>query len=155
MKRILKGKWGVPVVIVFLVLINWLTTYIHKRVDLTKDKRFTLTQPTKDLLRNLPGNVQVNVYLKGNYPSGFRQLSTSSNDILKEMQEVAGSKLRYEFYSPEEPFPGSNVSFGDSLYNMGITPLNLTAQIKDGQSQQRVFPAATVQYGNNIMPVLW
>ena len=91
--------------------------------------------------------------MKGNYPSGFKKLSASTEDLLREFKELAGPKLQYRFIAPEEVVEGATISYADTLDAMGIPYINLTAQVKGGQQQQRLFPVALIHYSNRILPV--
>lgn len=64
MKGIFKsyGKfWWVPIIFV-LVLINVFAAQFHKRLDLTNEKRFTISSSTKKILRNLESSVEIDVF---------------------------------------------------------------------------------------------
>ena len=151
--KVLNNKFWLPVLVFFLIIVNWTASQFHVRVDLTNEKRFTLSNATKKLLTNIEEPMKVDVFLKGNYPSGFRQLSASTNDILKEFKEVAGNKLRYNFISPDELMPGTEIKFADTLSGMGLYPINLTSQLKEGQQQQFVYPFALIHYQEKTFPV--
>ena len=151
--KVLNNKFWLPVSVFFLIIVNWTAFQFHVRVDLTNEKRFTLSNATKKLLKKIEEPITVDVFLKGNYPSGFRQLSASTNDILKEFKEVAGNKLRYNFISPDELMPGTEIKFADTLSGMGLYPINLTSQLKEGQQQQFVYPFALIHYQEKTFPV--
>ncbi len=151
--KIINSRFWLPVVLIILLTINWAASQCHLRVDLTNEKRFSLSNATKKLLGKLDAPVVIDVFLKGNFPSGFRQLSASTNDMLKEFKEIAGNKIQYNFISPEEKMPGTDVSYADTLTGMGLFPLNLTSQLKEGQQQQNVYPFALVHYSNEMIPV--
>ena len=153
MKTVFNGRFWLPLTLVILLLINWVASQFHTRVDLTNEKRFTLSSATEKLLAKLEAPVVIDVFLKGNYPSGFRQLSSSTNDMLKEFKEVAGNKIQYNFISPDELVPGTQITYADSLTAMGFFPINLTSQLKEGQQQQNVYPFALVHAGDRILPV--
>lgn len=153
MMKIFNNRLWFPVVIILLIAVNWAASVFHSRLDLTDEKRFTLSRPTIKLLRSLKGPVVVDVFLKGNYPSGFKKLSSSANDILLEFKEVAGKNFEYNFISPEDEMDGTSVKYGDTLSALGLFPINLTSQLKDGQQQQNVYPIALVHYNNKSIPV--
>ena len=48
---------------------------------------------------------------------------------------------------------GTKITYADTLYSMGVAPINLTSQVKQGQQQQLVYPAAVVHYGDQLLPV--
>lgn len=138
----------------FIVLINWAATIWHSRVDLTAEHRFTLSNSTRKLLRNLKEPVEVDIFLAGNLPSGFKKLATSTNDILQEFKEVAGSKIRFIFTDPSSTIEGTEVTYKDSLSSEGLLPINLTSQVKEGQQQQFLFPYGHVTSENKMVPLV-
>lgn len=152
--RIWNTRLWLPLTIVLLVGINWLASLYHARMDFTDEKRFTLSGSTKKILQKLDDVVQVDVFLKGDFPSGFRKLTNSSNEILSELKEVAGKKLQYRFISPDENVEGANIKWGDSLANAGLYPINLKSQVKAGEQQQLLYPIALVHYKDNVLPVV-
>ena len=144
--KIWKSKLWLPVTIVLLGALNWLASQYHSRIDFTNEKRFTLSAPTIKVLQKLDDVVQVDVFLKGDFPSGFKKLANSTSELLGEFKEVAGKKLQYRFISPEENVEGTNVAWADTLGALGFYPINLTSQIKEGQQQQNIYPVAFVHY---------
>ncbi len=148
-----KSRIGLLLTIVLLVAINWLASLYHARIDLTNEKRFTLSKPTKKILNQLDDVVQIDVFLKGDFPSGFKKLANSTTDILQEFKEVAGANLQYSFISPDEEMPESNVKWGDTLSALGLYPINLKSQLKAGEQQQLVYPVALLRYRDNVVPV--
>ena len=154
LNKIWKSKGWFVITIAALVAINWLASMYHTRIDFTNEKRFTLSSPTKKVLQKLDDVVQVDVFLKGNFPSGFKKLANSTNELLQEFKEVAGKKLQYRFISPDENVEGTNVLWADTLGTLGFYPINLTSQIKEGQQQQNIYPVAFVHYKENILPVM-
>ena len=139
--------------IILLAGINWAASVWHSRIDLTNENRFTLSDASVKLLRKLNEPVTVEVFLKGHYPSGFRKLSASTQDVLREFKEVAGTKIQYRFISPDETLPGTSVKYGDTLAGIGLFPINLTSQVEQGQQQQFVYPFALVHYKDKSIPV--
>ena len=139
--------------IILLAGINWAASVWHSRIDLTNENRFTLSDASVKLLRKLNEPVTVEVFLKGHYPSGFRKLSASTQDVLREFKEVAGNKIQYRFISPDETLPRTSVKYGDTLAGIGLFPINLTSQVEQGQQQQFVYPFALVHYKDKSIPV--
>jgi ABC-2 type transport system permease protein len=153
MQKKVKGKLWLPVTIIALVLVNWLASIFHKRIDFTNEKRFTLSASTKKIIRQLPETVTIDVFLKGASNSGFTRLGKASEELLQEFKEIGGSKIQFRFISPEDEVEGTNITYADTLYSMGVVPINLTSQVKQGQQQQLVYPAAVVHYGDQLLPV--
>ncbi len=152
-KRISQSRLWIPVVILLLVILNWFAATWHTRIDLTQEKRFTLSAATNRLLEEIDAPVSIDVFLKGNYPSGFRKLASSAADILQEFKEIGGNNIRYRFISPDDEFV-TGITYGDTLSSAGLYPINLTSQLKEGQQQQFVYPVALVHYKDRIQPVI-
>lgn len=151
--KILNYRFWLPIVLLLLVLLNWAAAQWHSRTDLTDEKRFTLSNATKKILRRSDETVTAEIFLKGEFPSGFRQLSSSVNDVLREFREAGGKKIQYSFINPDETMPGTSVTYADTLSAMGLYPINLTSQVKEGQQQQFVYPFALLHYKDKTLPV--
>ena len=146
LQKIFSSKYWWIVLLVFLIGINFLASLAHSRFDLTKEKRYTLSKATKELLKNLDDDVQIDVFLKGNFPAGFQKLANSTVDFLQLLKDRNGSRINYRFISPKDEIPATNIKYGDSLVSLGVSPINLTVQIKEGQQQNYIFPAALIHY---------
>ncbi len=72
MKKILQSRFSWVYVIITLVLLNFIASRWHTRVDLTTEKRYTISQATHQLLTSLDAPVTVTVLLDGDLPSGFK-----------------------------------------------------------------------------------
>lgn len=149
----LNRRWGVVIILLILLAVNILTSTWHFRIDLTDEKRFTLSKGTISILKNIDEPITIDVFLKGNYPSGFKKLAAATEDLLREFKEVGGNKIRYRFIAPDEIIEGTNSIYADTLTSLGIVPINLTAQVKNGQQQQQVYPVALLHYKDSMLPV--
>lgn len=146
LQKIFSTRYGWLLLLVFLFAINFLASVFHSRIDLTKEKRYTLSNATKDLVKKIDDKVEVDVFLTGDFPSGFRKLANSTDEFLQLLKDQAGSKFNYRFVSPAEKLPGTEIQYGDSLVGMGAMPINLTVQKEQGQSSNIIFPTAVVHY---------
>ena len=151
--KIVKGRWWFLITALLLVAVNWFASVFHARIDLTDEKRFTLSAATKKILKNLDDKVEVKVFLKGDFPSGFRKLANSTQETLEEFKESASGKLQYQLVSPDDNMEDADVKWGDTLSAMGLYPINLKSQLKKGEQQQLVYPYALVKYREKVIPV--
>ena len=122
--KIWKTKGWLFISIIGLVLINWLASIYHMRIDFTNDKRFTLSTSTKEILKKLDEKINIDIFLKGEFPSSFKKLANNTSEILQEFKEIAGNKIQYNFISPQEEMEGTHVTYGDSLSSMGMYAIN-------------------------------
>ncbi len=144
--RLLAYKYGWVLLLLAVMLINYLAALLQVKVDLTREKRYTLSTATKNLVRNLDEPVDIKVFLKGEFPSGFRKLAGSTRDFLGLLKDLNNSKIRYQFISPLDDLPGSTDRYADSLIKLGAIPINLTVQKKEGESSNIIFPVALLSY---------
>lgn len=153
LKHIIRGKGWLFLLLATLIAVNWAGTRWHARLDFTNEKRFTLSEPTKQLLRKIDKPVEVDVFLSGELPSAFRKLSASTDDLLREFRETSRGRIQYRFIEPSEIMEGSETSYADTLSAMGLFPINLSTQLKEGQQQQLIYPVAMVHYENKSVPL--
>ncbi len=147
------GRWWWIVVIAVIIAVNFFASIVHKRIDLTNEKRFTISSPVKKILGNMDDVAEVTIFLKGDLPAGFKNLSTSAEELLQEFKEYSNGKISYKLISPDEQMPGTTTTYADTLTSLGVVPINLKVQLKAGEQSQYVYPAALVQYKNKILPV--
>jgi ABC-2 type transport system permease protein len=144
--KIFASKYWWLVMLAILFVINFLASAFHSRFDLTKEKRYTLSKATKELLKDLDDNVSIDVFLKGEFPAGFRKLANSTDEFLQLLKDRNSSKIHYHFISPQDEMPGTSKLYGDTLVGMGAVPINLTVQKKSGESSNIIFPVAVIHY---------
>jgi len=144
--KIVASKFWWILLLVILFAVNYMASAFHARFDLTKEKRYTLSKATKDLLKGLDSDVQIDVFLKGDFPAGFKKLANSTNEFLSLLKDRNSSKIHYRFISPQEEMPDSRKTYGDSLVGLGAIPINLTVQKKEGESSNIIFPVALMHY---------
>jgi ABC-2 type transport system permease protein len=146
-EKIFASKFWWLLLLVTLFAVNYLASAFHARFDLTKEKRYTLSKATKDLLKNLDDDVQIDVFLKGQFPAGFKKLATSTDEFLGLMKDRNGSKIHYRFISPQDEMPDANGKrYEDTLVGLGANPINLTVRVKAGEESKRVYPVALIKY---------
>jgi gliding-associated putative ABC transporter substrate-binding component GldG/gliding motility-associated ABC transporter permease protein GldF len=150
------GKLRVAGLLALLVGINFVAGLVHYRVDLTAEKRYTLSRPTKTMLSKLDDDVQVDLYLGGNLKAGIRQLAKSAQEELQDFNEYAGGHIRLHVFDPlANRDDSATQEFLDSMSQMGIQPKTQVAQVGKGeeQTQRIVIPGAVIRYKNREYPV--
>ncbi len=132
-----------------------LVSLIHIRADLTEDRRFTLAEPTKKILKELDSDVKVDVYLDGELPIAFRKLRRSVEQYLDEFRITSGRKIKYEFINPSRSSDRAQRDrFHSDLMSRGLNPVNVMASDGEGgRTQKRIFPSLTVTSGETVIPV--
>ncbi len=131
-----------------IVLLNYLSSFIFYRFDLTAEKRFSLSETTEEILEGLDDVVYIKVYLDGELPAGFLRLKNSIADLLDEFRVVGRRNIAYEFIDPsKQEDAGLSRELIQRLYRMGLQPTSLQVKEKDGSSSQKIiFPGAILSY---------
>ena len=159
MKRKFSEKKGLQWIglLLAIFIINILASFFHFRYDLTEEKRYSLSTPTKNILRNLKEPLQIEVFLKGDFPAGFRKLANSIEEFLQECKEYSGGKLQYKFIDPLQGLDETEVArVADSVdHFFGIPAYTLQAPSKvgDEQTKKLVLPGAVVHYKDSSIGV--
>ncbi len=134
--------------IMVIVLINQLSVRLFYRFDLTEEKRYSISESSKNILRNLDDAVYVDVYLEGTLPAGVKRLQKSIRETLDEFKVYAGSNLQYRFVNPSTArSENARQEFYESLIQKGIQATNLFDNIDGKRTQTLVFPGAIITYG--------
>ncbi len=137
-----------------IIVANIISSYVYSRYDLTQEGRYSLTEASKELATNLDDVVYIKVYLKGDFPSGFQRLKSSTEDMLREFKAYAGSNIEYEFFNPNR-FESSKKQqdFYQQLSKKGLEPTNLKSMEGQGYSEKIIVPGALVYYKGEEIPV--
>lgn len=136
---------------VCLVLLNACGAYLYVRYDFTQDKRYTLSHATNEIVDAIAEPVEIDVFLKGNFPQEFRRLQSETKQLLEEFQSQ-NPNLRFRFIDPSEE-GGSQEAVLEELYNYGLKPVTISVNDKGTQSQQLVYPWAIVSKGEKATRV--
>ncbi|MES2239214.1 MAG: gliding motility-associated ABC transporter substrate-binding protein GldG [Bacteroidota bacterium] len=142
-KRNLKS---VVITIAILLLINLIGNYFFHRFDLTKDKRYTLSQTSLNIIKEVKEPLSIKIYMEGDLPAEFKRLQQETRELLEEFQAY-NSNIIFEFVNPLENEDESMNNI-KALYMKGLTPVNITVNDKGKQSQAMVFPWAIAVYHN-------
>jgi gliding-associated putative ABC transporter substrate-binding component GldG len=153
MKSSLIKKWWWLILIVAVVLINYIASVFHQRIDLTNEKRFTISAPVKKILKKIDRKMEINIFLRGNLPAGFKKLSVSTQELLQNFKEYSNGNIHYNIIAADEQMPGTERTYADTLTSLGVVPINLKVQLKEGEQSQYIYPAAIVNYDGKMQAV--
>ncbi len=142
-------------VIVILVVVGILSSRWFFRIDLTAEKRYTLSPKTRTILKNLDKDVYVQVYLNGEMPVGFKRMRTAVKDMLDEFGAYAGKHLSYAFINPsEDKSAKERENIYKNLFKKGLKPTDVQQRDKEGGlSSKIIFPGAIINFNGMEMAV--
>jgi gliding-associated putative ABC transporter substrate-binding component GldG len=129
-----------------LIVLNVLGSLFFHRFDLTKDKRYTLSETSLQIVKQVKNPLSIKIYMQGDLPADFRRLQQETKQLLEEFQAY-NKNIVFEFVNPLEN-EDESMDMVKSLYQKGLTPINITVDDKGKQSQAMVFPWAIAVYDN-------
>ena len=138
----LKSIW----VVILLILVNLLASSLYLRADITNDKRYTLSENTRHLLKGWNKRMNVDLFLAGNLPPGMQKLQYATTRMLDEFGRITGNEIRYNIVDPAEVTDSEEKkAMVHYLSERGIMPVNLNRKTEDETlSQQIIFPGLLV-----------
>jgi ABC-2 type transport system permease protein len=142
-------------VVAGIILVSVISSFLRFRYDLTEDKRFTLSRPTRQVLSHLKNDIYIQVYLEGEIPIPLKRLKRSVGEMLDEFRIASGRKIDYEFINPSG---GKDSRQRESQYQAlekkGLNPIRLeTGDSEGGSSQKIIFPGMIINYNGIEVPV--
>ncbi len=141
-------------VIAILIVLNLILTNYFFRIDLTSEKRYSLSPNTIKLIKEVDDVMYVKVYLEGEFPAGFKRLRQSTKEMLDEFVAYSGGKLEYEFI---DPFEGADLKKANDIIrelgDKGLQPTNVQIKKDDESTQKLIVPGAIFYYKGKEYPV--
>ena len=95
---------GIMIMAVLVIGLNFIAGLIGGRVDLTQENLYTLSQGTKQILKELDQPVKVNFYYSSSakqMPMPLRNYARRVEDLLKEYKRAASGHIKVQQFDPE------------------------------------------------------
>ncbi|MDP7039260.1 MAG: GldG family protein [Myxococcota bacterium] len=158
-----------------LFLLNTVSLQFFGRLDLTRDKQFTLSDASKTLVRNLEEPVTVRAYFTKDLPPPYSTNTRYVKDLLDEYFAASLGNLRYEFIDPigeetaEDKARKKDVkvdvfgrqvreatSIERELGELGIPPVQVRVNEDDKLEVKRAYMGIALLYGeeSEVIPVV-
>lgn len=145
---------GFTLVVVLVLALNWLASGWFFRLDLTEEKRYTLSSNSRVFLEGMGTDMVVTVYLDGDLNPGFNKLARSTREMLDEFRVHAGDKLIYSFVDPNDGSSSQRKALYEKLQRLGCEPVPVFEASEDGRkTRSMVFPYALVAVGSQTKVV--
>ncbi|MCP4053065.1 MAG: gliding motility-associated ABC transporter substrate-binding protein GldG [Mesoflavibacter sp.] len=140
-----KSLKHIIIVIVAIIAVNFISTKVYKRFDLTTDQRYTLNEATLDIIKKAETPIVIDVFLEGeDFPSEFRRLQSETKQLLEEFRAY-NDNISFKFINPTEDEDTRDQAI-KQLNARGLTPMQLNVQENGKQSQEVIFPWALASY---------
>jgi hypothetical protein len=118
--------------IVILIIINGIGSLFFYRIDLTKDQRYTLSQTSLQILKEVKEPLIIDVFLQGQFPGEFKKLQTETQQILEEFKAY-NKNITFQFVNPIENEEERDLT--RQIFN-GVYSKNFPASLKESVARR-------------------
>jgi len=140
-------------VLVILIASNIIATTLNIRFDFTADKRFTLNTESISIVKNIDSNINIQVLLTGNLPTGFKHLEAEIRRTLDDFGSY-NSNISFSFI---DPFEGENTKQRNKTIQQlsanGLSPINLEVNKNGERKSKYIVPWAIVKLDKKVVRV--
>lgn len=138
-----------------LIGVNLLSAFVYFRMDLTKDRRYTLSAQTRELVSGLDKPLEVLFYLDGDLNPAFDRLRTSAIDLLQELSQYSSGGISLRKINPSAAF--SEAARQENYLRMdkrGLKGISVHERDREGKvSSKIVFPWIELVYDGDTVAV--
>ncbi len=135
---------NIAILLIGLIILNFINQSFYKRFDLTSDKRYTLSETTKNIISKIDNTLFITVYLEGDFPSEFKRLQAETRQYLEELA-AENPNIIINFENPDNQ--------REALIKRGMLPSQLTVEEDGKLSEAIIFPWAELTYGKKSTTV--
>ncbi|MCB9245534.1 MAG: gliding motility-associated ABC transporter substrate-binding protein GldG [Flavobacteriales bacterium] len=135
------------VLLLIVVGANMLSELIYGRFDLTREKKFTLSETSRELAISLEDPIYFHVFLEGDFPSEYRRLKRATRDMLNEFRRVGGKNIEFKF---EDVLSGKEIAEKEDvlrqLSGKGLQITQPELEADELAEEKYIIPGALVFY---------
>lgn len=137
-----------------LILLNVFAQHFYTRFDFTKEKRYTLTQKTKDNLAQTKNEIVITVFLDGDMPAAFKRLQNATKDLLNDYKAYSKANIKIVFEDPLKDVPANEQDTVINNYaQVGIKPIAVNIKNDAGITQKLIYPMAMIVSDGIQIPI--
>ncbi|CAN5429625.1 Gldg family protein [soil metagenome] len=108
-----------------IVVVNILTYNYFVRLDLSKNKSYSLSDVSKTLVKGLDDKMVIKVYISDNLPFPYNTVKKNIKDLLEEYRSYSKGNFNYELYNPAGDGDNANSDIQKEAEKYGVQPVQL------------------------------
>ncbi|MFT5723020.1 MAG: ABC-2 type transport system permease protein [Bacteroidia bacterium] len=149
-----KHLWQFLILIATIAVLNILSDMFYSRFDLTKEKRYTLSETTHQLVGKLNEPLYIQIFLDGEFPQEYRRLKNATQDLLSEYQHISKGNIIYRF---EDLLTDKPIKEKDDILKQldgkGVQITRPEIGQDEATSEKFIIPAGLVNYKGKEYPL--
>ena len=136
---------------VVFIGVNFLNNYVFKRFDLTKDKRFSLSETSLDIIKSVKTPVTIDVLLDGNLPPEFKKIQRETKQLLQTIN-AENTNIKFAFSDPlaSKQYRAQSL---EELQRLGLTPAEVSTQFEGVLKKEVVVPWALAYFDKQTVKI--
>ena len=141
--------------LVIIIVANILGNFYYLRIDLTEEKRYTLSETSKKLSKELKEKCYFRLYLDGEMSARFKNLRNEIRDVAYEFRELSGGKIEIEVIDPFEGKQLSEVSgILDDFNQRGVIhQRDIEGEGGNSTTIKNIIPGAEMMYAGKTVAI--
>lgn len=142
MKKFNIDKYIYPLLIVTVIIfVNLIFSNINLRIDLTKNKIYSLSEGTKTVLKKIKDPLYIDLYYSKELPAQINANKEYAIEILKDYVTYSGGKIRFSQVKLD-----FDKESREKAIKAGITPVRFDIISREKFEQREGFLGLTVKY---------
>lgn len=142
---------GAGLAILLVLVLNLLGGHIRGRLDLTRDRLFTLAPGSREILGKLDDLVQVKLFASDELPPEIQLQLRDVRDLLSDLRKASNGKLVVQELNPDK-----DESAAAEASSLGVSPVEFNVLRDDEFQVKRGYYGLAVLYADEqeIIPVI-
>lgn len=141
---ILNPRSDLFIFVIVLLLVNLVSSRAFLRFDLTKEKSYSLSPASKEVVRTLDEPLSVKIFFSKNLPAPYDSIEQYISDIMVEYKNAASRNFSYERYNMEKK-ENQNLA-----QDFGVYPTQVQV-FKDNQATaEKAYMGLVITYADQI-----
>lgn len=151
-RKITFTAYGATLLLILLFNQSFITNPLG-RMDFTEDRRYTLSQVAKDVVKKADNAVYITLFLDGDLPAGFQRLRKAATDMARDLHHLSNGRIKVNIINPQKGSAQEQQQLMEALISRGLQPTNLSVKNNSGFSQNLIFPYAIINKGDQEVNV--
>jgi gliding-associated putative ABC transporter substrate-binding component GldG len=146
----------IAIIVGIIIAVNVISKRVFTRVDLSRNKSYTLSTISKDIVKNLDDKIVVKAYFSDDLPAPYNNLKRDAQDLLDDYRSYSKGNLNYEFYNPTSGSETENSTLQKEAEKFGIQPVQIQSSDNDKREIKKVYLGLVFLYAGKqeIIPVV-
>lgn len=150
-KQGVNAFYTVLIILGILILINYIASAVFFRIDITQNNDYSVSQVSKDTVRNLDDVVNIKGFFSKEVPPNLISVKQDIKDIIEEFKNYSNGKIRVSYLDPKD-----DEELTKEARNLGIPELQFSSLEKDKYEVSTGYLGLAVMYGTKkeVIPVI-